>query len=332
VAKRFWTVGLALSVLAPVGSAHADILDSRFLDTEIDTLTGWDVAAQPTGMAFAPDGTNRLFVTRKTGEVQILENDVLRETPFAVMQSIFLESECGLLAVAFDPDFVTNHYVYFFVTVSSAEQRIVRYRDEDSVGVDPTVLVSLPTLGRNHDGGALGFGPDGKLYWAVGDLGSYVGHDVDLASPGSKVGRANRDGTLPEDNPFDDGPGPNYDFVWARGFRNPFTMTFQPSTGALWLNVVGTNYEQVFVVSAGDHGGWSGPEYSRAPQFRSPVVSYRTNATDAYSIAANGAVRSGGVATFSTTIEHWLRLGEQVTIAGVTNTSFNGAGFVTSVP
>jgi glucose/arabinose dehydrogenase len=326
----FRQLGLALALVTATPVAHGDVLDSNFVDTAFETTA---IDAMITGMAWATDGTNRLFVTRKAGQVNVIENGELRDTPFAVVTPLFGQSECGLLAVAFDPDFATNHYVYFFVTVAENEQRIIRYRDDQSIGVEPTVIVSnLPTRGANHDGGALAFGPDGKLYWAVGDLGNQSGVGADLSSPAAKIGRANRDGTLPEGNPFDDGPGPNFDFTWARGFRNPFTMTFQPTTGTLWLNVVGTNYEQVFVVGAGDHGGWADYEALRPAAYLTPVVSYRTNGSDVFSIAANGAARSGGVATFVTTVQHWLRLGERVTIAGVRDGTFDGPAFVTGVP
>jgi hypothetical protein len=191
---------------------------------------------------------------------------------------LYQGSECGLLSVAFDPNFGENGYVYFFMTVSSSEQRIVRYRAAGNVGVEPTIIVAgLPTLGANHDGGALAFGPDGKLYFAIGDLGPGTGVDDDLQSLAAKVGRVNRDGTVPLDNPFHDGGGPNDDRIWARGFRNPFTMTFRPTTGELWLNVVGTYFEQVFVVAGGAHGGWNDHEQWQPDGYLAPVVTYPTN-------------------------------------------------------
>ncbi|HEX6767630.1 MAG TPA: PQQ-dependent sugar dehydrogenase, partial [Polyangiaceae bacterium] len=199
--------------------------------------------------------------------------------------------------------------------------------------VEPTVIVSgLPTAGVNHDGGALAFGPDGKLYWAIGDLGVGVGINEDLTLLASKVGRVNRDGSVPADNPFNDGAGPNEDRIWARGFRNPFTMTFRPSTGALWLDVVGTSLEQVFVVKKGDHGGWATYEYFQPAGFIEPVISYYTNTNYVFGIAADGAVRRGGTTTFTTTTRHWLHPGERMTIQGVTDPSFNGVAFVSSTP
>ena len=79
-------------------------------------------------------------------------------------------AECGVIGLAFDPDFANNGFVYFFVTVSSSEQQIIRYTANGNIGSDKTTIVAgLATLGGTHNGGAVGFGPDGKLYFAVGD-------------------------------------------------------------------------------------------------------------------------------------------------------------------
>lgn len=153
--------------------------------------------------------------------------------------------------------------------------------------------------------------------------------NADLTSLASKVGRANRfTGQPVNDNPFNDGVGPNNEYIWARGFRNPFTMTFQPGTGALWLNVVGTNYEQVFVVGRGDHGGYNQYENNQTAGFLEPTIVYRTNGTDTRNLTASGAVRTGGVTTFTTVSSHGFRAGAKITIAGVADASFNGTFFV----
>ncbi len=292
-----------------------------------------------TSMAWAPDGSGRLFLLDKGGRVLVAtlrEDDLVREgdavalAPFAT-EDVFTQSECGLLGIAFDPDFASNRFVYLFLTASSSTQRIVRYTDEGGVGTARTVVVDgLPTRGRNHDGGGLGFGPDGKLYWALGDLGAGVGVDDDLRSAAAKVGRANPDGTPVDDNPFFDGSGPNEDSIWARGFRNPFTLTFEPGTGRLWVNSVGTAYEQVFVVGRGDHAGYDDFENDQPEGFLTPVIKYRTNGVDVRELSA--AVRSGGTATFTTRAPHGFRRGERLRVQGVTDASFDGTLYVASTP
>ncbi|MFY0524123.1 PQQ-dependent sugar dehydrogenase [Archangium gephyra] len=298
-----------------------------------------------TGMAWAPDGSGRLFITLKNGRVQVvtMKDGVLETQPgsstlvtrlFATEPQVHTNSECGVIGIAFDPNYVVNRYVYLFVTVSASEQRIVRYTDANGMGTARTeVITRLPTRGNNHNGGGIGFGPDGMLYWAIGDLGNSTGVDADLTSLASKVGRANLDGTPPSDNPFNDGVGPNNEYIWARGFRNPFTLTFQPATGKLWINSVGTGYEQVFVVSKRDHAGYDDYENNQPAGYLPPVIKYLTNGTDTRNLlTVDGAVRSGGVTTFNTSGRHGFRKGERLTLGGVRDASFNGEHFVTSVP
>ena len=295
-----------------------------------------------TSMAWAPDGSGRLFLTLKDGTVQIVNPGpppTLAAIPFATVTPINTDSECGLLGIAFDPDFTTNSFVYLFVTVSPSEQQIIRYTDSGGVGIGKTTIVSgLPTADQVHDGGSLAVGRDGRLYWGIGDNGLGAGVDLDLAVLAAKIGRANRDGSVPADNPFNDGAGPNNDRIFARGFRNPFKATFQRSTGTLWVDVAGDSYEQVFAIGAGEHAGWNDYENNQPapgpPTFYvTPKITYRTNTTDTRPIVAGtGASRSANVSTFTTTVAHGFRQGAKITIAGVAHPSFNGAVFVASTP
>jgi glucose/arabinose dehydrogenase len=294
----------------------------------------------PTGIDWAPDGSGRLFVIRKGGtggnqnaEVRIVQNGALLPTPFAtILVNTF--SECGLIGMCFDPDFLNNHYVYFFITAPAEqqEQQIVRFTDNNNVGTNRTlILAGLPTRNDIHNGGAIGFGNDGKLYWAIGDNGNSSGVNADLTSLASKIGRATRTGAVPNDNPFIDGAGPNNDYIWARGFRNPYTFTFERKTGQLWCNTVGNAWEQTFLPFAGSHSGWNTYENNQPTGFLTPVITYRTNNTDSATITTNGAVRLAGIVTFTTAAPHPFRRGARVTIAGVSDPSFNGQFDVAAV-
>jgi glucose/arabinose dehydrogenase len=315
------------------GALRAAVSDPNF--TQSQFFPAGAGLSQTTGLAWAPDDSGRLFVALKAGQLRIVTAaGVLLAEPFAT-ESVITSSECGLIGFAFDPAFATNGHVYLFVTVSATEQRIVRYTAVGNVGTARTEIVTgLPTRGANHNGGAVGIGPDGKLFWAIGDLGNFTGVNADLASLASKVGRANRDGTVPADNPFVDGPGGNNDFIWARGFRNPFTFTFRPVNGELWINNVGTLYEQIHVTRRGDHAGYNAYENNQPAGFLPPVVKYRTNGTDTRTLAAapGGLVRTGGTVTGTTTAAHGFRRGELLTIAGTGDTAFHGSFHVTAVP
>ena len=341
-----------LALLLPVRSAVAAPVTPGFTETVFTSGLRYPVA-----MAWAPDSSGRLFVTEKEGGIRVIANGTLLATPFAIFPQLYTQSECGVLGICFDPNYTINRYVYVFVTISASEQRIVRFTDVNNQGTARTNIVSnLPTLGVNHNGGALAFGNDGKLYWAIGDTGQKRGVDGDLASLAAKVGRANADGSVPADNPFNDGSGPNNDYIWATGFRNPFTMTFQRSTGKLWLNVVGSNpggqtdpgsgpgYEQVFVLNAGDDGGYDDfegnqPDGSRyntpfVRPFSRPVLQYKTSNSDESAYQRNTATfsRSSGITVVTTSSAHPYRVGQAVKITGASSATFNRTFCVRSVP
>lgn len=330
---------LGLSVLAIGADARAVNLDpTNWTET---TFASSNLLQNGTGLAWAPDGTNRLFVTRKTGQVAIIKDGTLLTTgtsldAWATVSPIFLNSECGLIGIAFHPNFVDNHYVYLFVTVSNTEQQIQRWIDNPATNkgtFDKVIVGGLATNGVNHDGGGIGFGRDGKLYWSIGDNGSPVtGVDNNLTSFAAKVSRATDEGAVPLDNPFYDGAGPNNDYIWARGFRNPFTMTFRPENGEHWLNVVGTLWEQIFVVTKGGHGGWDDREndQNQFSGYLTPVLAYRTN--NIAPAAVNQAARVSNVTTITTATNHQFHRGAQVQLVGLADASFNGTFFITSTP
>lgn len=325
---------LAMAAAVSSAAAWSNVLDTaRFAESPY--VTSAEVA-QATGMHWAPDGSNRLFVIRKHGVIKIIKNGQLLATPFYTFTpQPYLNSECGLIGIAFDRDFVNNHFLYVFVTISATEQQIIRLTDVNDVGTSPLVVVAgLPTRGQNHDGGGLRIGSDGHLYWAIGDLGSGVGVNADFGSLAAKVGRARIDratglGVAANDNPFFDGTGPNNDFVWARGFRNPYTMELEPRSGRLWINTVGTSYEQIFKPIAGSHAGYNAYEANQPSPFLPPVLAYRTNSQDQYPVTS--AVRSGGVTTVTTSQPVRVQAGAKIAISGVGDASFNGTFFVSRV-
>ena len=138
-----------------------------------------------------------------------------------------------------------------------------------------------------HHGGAINFGNDGKIYLTTGD--HFQGTpSQDLTSPRGKVLRFNPDGTVPTDNPFYDGTGPNYDAVWALGLRNPYRAYYDAPTGRLLIgdvggNVASTAIEELDVGVRGANYGWPNVEgTSSNPAFTNPIYSYpHTNGRDA---------------------------------------------------
>jgi glucose/arabinose dehydrogenase len=151
-----------------------------------------------------------------------------------------------------------------------------------STGVE-TVLVDLPSLSSatNHNGGAMHFGVDGKLYAGVGDNANSA-HSQNLSHPFGKMLRFNDDGSIPNDNPFCTTAGQLSCAVWARGLRNPFTFAVQPGTGRIHINDVGQGtWEEINLGAPGANYGWpasEGPD-NIAAGMTAPLFAYRHSNT-----------------------------------------------------
>lgn len=312
-------------------TALAMSLDPAF--TESAPTAGLRPGDQATGLAWVPDASGRLFVIENDGLVHVVRNGGYEGIWAQESAPLWAVGEAGLIGIAFDPGFLTNRYVYLFITKTPTEQRIVRFSDVGDARTNRTEIVTgIPTRGLVHNGGAIAVGADGRLYWATGDSGDFSGTGRDLVSLAAKMGRARRDGVVPIDNPFWDGAGPNHDAIWARGFRNPFTMTLQPSSGQLWVRTVGTSYETIFVPRAGDHAGYVTHEVDQPAGFRRPVLWYETNDRFSAAIASaanNGLVRVGNTLTVTTTGDQYFHVGQRLGIAGATDTTFDGVIYVT---
>ncbi|HXQ73172.1 MAG TPA: PQQ-dependent sugar dehydrogenase [Pyrinomonadaceae bacterium] len=268
-------------------SLQAATLPAGFTET---TITG---IASPTAMEIAPDG--RIFVCEQGGRLRVIKNGALLATPFLTL-NVDSSGERGLLGIAFDPAFGgANNFVYVYYTVPSTPRhnRVSRFTANGDVAVagSETVILELDNLSgaTNHNGGAIHFGPDGKLYVAVGENAS-PSNSQTLANRLGKVLRINPDGTIPNDNPFfNTATGANRS-IWALGLRNPFTFAFQPGTGRLFINDVGQNtWEEINDGIAGSNYGWPTTEGATSnPTFRSPLFSYQHGSTSTTGCAIAG--------------------------------------------
>lgn len=209
----------------------------------------------PSGFEFAPDG--RVFILQRTGEIKIFKNGQLLENPFAVLPSIS-SGDRGLIGIAFDPNFFTNHYVYFYYTGLDKLNRLVRFNAEDDVAKEgPHIMYETSFFSEQlHVGGSIGFGPDGKIYFAVGDNG-HPPNAQDLTNPHGKILRINPDGSIPSDNPFFNQNG-KLPEIWAYGLRNPWRFQFDNLTGMLFGGDAGeATWEEVNHIIKGGNYGWS---------------------------------------------------------------------------
>jgi glucose/arabinose dehydrogenase len=272
------------------------LLEDRLTPTTLPPgFTETTVAAGlngPTSLAVAPDG--RLFVTEQGGALRVVKNATVLPTPFLSL-SVDSSGERGLLGVAFDPNFAADQFVYVYYTVpgSPAHNRISRFTAAGDVAVpgSETVLMDLDPLSAatNHNGGALHFGPDGKLYVGVGENANGANSQT-LANRLGKMLRINPDGSIPADNPFVGVATGANQAIWALGLRNPFTFGFQPGTGRLFIDDVGqSTWEEIDQGVAGANYGWpltEGP--TTDPRFRTPVFAYQHTVGDPQGIAITG--------------------------------------------
>lgn len=231
-------------------------------------------------MAAAPD--DRIFISEKnTGEIKIMKDGVLLEKPFAVLKDHYVGWEQGLLGIALDPEFDDNHFVYLYYTSTNGKNsypvnKVIRFTEKDNVAINSTVLLDkIPAGIGYHSGGALGFGPDGKLYITVGDATEeeYTQSHKSLLG---KILRINKDGTIPSDNPFPDSP------IYSLGHRNMFGLAFDYKEK---IGIVTENGDELFdeinILKKGGNYGYpiyqlpnTSPELSNSSLDIKPIRSY----------------------------------------------------------
>jgi glucose/arabinose dehydrogenase len=282
---RFFICVFAICIAVSV-TTEAATLPSGFTETQIGGLSS------PTAMDFAPDG--RLFVCLQGGQLRVIKNGALLPTPFVTM-SVDSAGERGLLGVAFDPNFAANNFVYIYYTVSTSPRhnRLSRLTANGDVAMSGSevVLLDLDNLSSatNHNGGAIHFGPDGKLYIAVGENANGTNSQT-LSNLLGKILRLNSDGSIPTDNPFFNTATGKNRAIWSLGLRNPFTFAFQPGTGRLFINDVGqSTWEEINDGIAGSNYGWPNTEgVTSNPSFRSPLFVYGHGSTSTTGCAIAG--------------------------------------------
>jgi glucose/arabinose dehydrogenase len=185
-------------------------------------------------------------------------------------------NEMGLLGIAFHPDYKNNRRYFIYYNPTGALKDVVEEREADVSFIKDAGksknIISLDDPASNHNGGSLGFGPDGFLYAAIGDGGGQNNQygngqnrkalfskmlrlDVDHPADGKNYG-------IPADNPFVADPDPDVKReIWAWGLRNPWRWTFDPLNGDLWVADVGQNaIEEVDLLAKGANYGWPNME------------------------------------------------------------------------
>jgi glucose/arabinose dehydrogenase len=176
---------------------------------------------------------NNLYVVEKPGRIRVIVAGRLRNRPFLDITRFVLNGgEQGLLSVAFNPHYASNHRFYVDYTDRNGDERIVEYRARG--------LSRSPVKGRqlffqkdpypNHNGGQLAFGPDGYLYAGTGDGGSGGDPQNRAQNLKSKFGKLLRF-NLKKRRPVAR--------IVGYGLRNPWRFSFDRLTGDLYIGDVG---------------------------------------------------------------------------------------------
>ena len=305
-----------VSVQGPPATRAQDGPEMLVPNLSVDTLvSGLDT---PTSFAFI--GADDILVLEKNnGQVKRVVNGSVTDTVLDL--AVNFASERGLLGIALHPAFPATPHVFLYWTESTTGadtndldattllgNRVDRFVwDGDGLTFDHNLIrIRAPQpIGPgesrafgNHDGGVIAFGPDGKLYIFIGDVGrrgqmqnlqfgpfdppsgddAFGGPEPDDAHLTGVVLRLNPDGSAPADNPFfahgasvGGAVGANLQKLFSYGHRNSFGFDFDPVSGALWLQENGDDsFSELNLVRPGMNGGWiqvAGP-LSRIEQFK----------------------------------------------------------------
>lgn len=260
----------------------------------------------PWAIAVLPDGS--CLITEKPGRLRLYANGQLSE-PLSGIPPVVYKGQGGLLGLTIDPDFATNHKIYFSFTEAAAKQpaqakdnwdpRLGSQTEQDNVlkgaavasaTLDGNGLKNVKviwrqfpkTIGRGHYGAHLVFGADKKLYITSGERQRFSPAQDPKSNLG-KVVRINADGSIPTDNPYTKKPGWRHD-IWTMGHRNPLGAAVNPVTKQLWINEMGPRHGDEFnllapgknygwpMVSNGDnYNGVPIPDHPTRPEFEPPV-------------------------------------------------------------
>lgn len=296
---RISLIATALCATVPPAPAEATPF---VLKREFASLT----LERPVALVTPPDDPSRKFLVQQTGTVLILPSDrssTEAKTFLDVRDRMAVENdfEEGLVGFAFHPGYRENGR--FFTCYAQQNPKINRLSEwrvnpSDPNAADPSsekVLLEVPRPFWNHNSGSLLFGPDGCLYFSVGDGGQR--DDVtrlaqNLFAMNGKILRLNVDQQtgrrpygIPDDNPFVKTPGALPE-IWCLGLRNPWGLAFDPESGTLWCADVGQDQrEEINIIVKGGNYGWSFREGAQPfalttqtppknPKFIDPIFEY----------------------------------------------------------
>jgi glucose/arabinose dehydrogenase len=216
-------------------------------------------------------GDDRLFVSQREGFVHVYENGQKLTPPFLNITNkvqSHLNVEQGLFRVLMDPNYDENGYFYVHYTSQPDGDTVIeRYQvsDDNPNLANPDsgeIVYTVKQLATQHNGGDMQFGPDGYLYFGLGDT-TFSENGQDTSVPYAALLRLDVSELpyrIPEDNPFAGDENAAQE-IWQYGIRNPWRFSFDSETGDLYIGDVGASlFEEIDFVPApvppGLNFGW----------------------------------------------------------------------------
>ncbi|UQA61532.1 PQQ-dependent sugar dehydrogenase [Polyangium aurulentum] len=225
---------------------------------------------RPTFVLGAPEDTSRLFVLEKPGRIRILKDGNLVSEPFIDVTNVVEAgaNERGLLGLAFHPKYPQNGRFYIYYTrkgdgaIEIAEYMQVAGTPDKADPGSAKVLMTIPHPSySNHNGGMLGFGPDGFLYVGTGDGGGGGDPDENGQDANAQLGKLLRIDVDSHPTPPPGNMAGGDPYIWDLGLRNPWRFSFDRCTGDLYIADVGQNlWEEINVEPKGQGSknyGWN---------------------------------------------------------------------------
>ena len=277
--QRPFRIPLIAFAVAAASAAQSQAVEGTHQteDGEIDVTVMAEGLDHPWALAFLPNGS--ALVTEKAGQLRLMAPDGTLSEPIAGVPEVDARDQGGLLDVAIDPAFSENRLVYLSFsepgrdgTNSTAVARGTLNADQTALENVEVIFSQKPKLpSTQHFGSRLVFDGNGHLFVTLGERSQarFRGQAQDLDSHLGKVVRINRDGSVPEDNPFvgQEGALPE---IWSYGHRNIQSAAINPESGVLWEIEHGPRGgDELNIPEAGKNYGWPivsfGVNYSGTP-------------------------------------------------------------------
>lgn len=262
-------------IIPPPTTGAPDITITTLLNNQ-GIIWGFDVL---------PNG-NLLF-TQKAGMMQLFDTTTRSTINITGLPTnISAAGQGGLLDVAISPDYSTSRMVFVTYSITGGFLSLARFTLNVNAATNWQVLQTTESAStwNGHFGSRIAFGPDGKLYWSVGEGGggtlggasSPHQNGQRLNTLWGKVHRMNLDGTIPADNPLLPGQTVRTT-IYSYGHRNPQGMAFEPGTGRLFVNEHGPSGGcELNRIESGNNFGW--PLYSNGINYNGSTISNGHNA------------------------------------------------------